>query len=106
MMAIAAALLRNFIDARVVPLNTLLSSVDSGKPIDPTVLLIPNLFVRGGGKTVPAWKMQQAYDLLLQRSVSGKLSVVYVESMDGLKEGFGMVFGQHLEGHYEVSAGV
>lgn len=105
MMAIAAALMRNFIDARVVPLNTLLQAVDTGKAPDPTVLLIPNLFVRGGGKTVPAWKMQQAYDLLLQRMVAGKLSVVYVEDMEALKTNFGSVFKQHLDSHYDLSTG-
>lgn len=105
MMAIAAALLRNFIDARVVPLNTLLQILESNDPFEPTVLLVPNLYVRGGGRTLPAWKMQRAYDLLLQRRVSGRLSVVYVESMAALKSEFGLVFAQHLEDHYDVASG-
>lgn len=105
MMAIAAALLRNFIDARVVPLNTLLQAIESNTVIDPTVLLIPNLYAKGAGRSMPAWKVQQTYDLLLQRRVSGKLSVVYVDKMKEMELEFGSVFGQHMVDHYDIATG-
>lgn len=101
-MAICAALMRNFIDARVRPLNTLLSDEDSGDFYDPTVLLVPNAFVQTVGKSMPAWKTQTFYDVLLRRMAQNKPTVLAVESMDGLAQAYGATFAQHLLTHYEV----
>lgn len=95
--AIAAALLRNFIDARVIPLNTLIDQQVAGEAQSPTVLLVPNLFMIATGK-VPAWRLQIAYDILLERSVQGKSSVVYVESLSGLTSVYGQPFADFLQG--------
>lgn len=103
MMAIAAALLRNFIDARVIPLNTLISACEKGDPPDPTVLLIPNLYVWSEGKALPAWKIQSVYDLLLQRLTMGKPVVAYVEELAPMEKSYGQVFAQHLADHYRRS---
>lgn len=90
--AIAAALIRNFIDARVIPLNRLLEMHNEGQVPMPTVLLIPNLYVSAVGTGIPAWRIQVAYDLLLQRSVKNKSSVVCIEEMGSL----GMAYGAHF----------
>lgn len=103
MMAMAGALLRNYIDARVVPLNTLLTSIEKGYPLDPTVMLIPNLFVKYGGKTLPSWQMQQVYDLLLQRHVAQRPTVLYVEDLNALEIAYGQVLAQHIRDNYTVS---
>lgn len=102
-MAICGALVRNFIDARVVPLNTLLMDLDNSVVPDPTVLVIPNLYVAQVGKAFPAWKIQQVYDLLLQRFTSSRPTVVSVESMAGLESAYGSAFAEHLKSHYKVS---
>lgn len=99
-MAICGALVRNFIDARVVPLNTLLDSMESSVVPDPTVLIVPNLFVQQVGKALPAWKIQQVYDLLLSRFTSNKPTVVAVESLAGLQQSYGLAFAQHLQSNY------
>jgi hypothetical protein len=100
--AIAAALIRNFIDARVIPLNSVLDAKENGDMPSPTVLLIPNLFVAATSKNIPAWKVQTVYDLLLQRSVQNKQSIVYVESMEGLKIAYGAPFADFLLSFKEV----
>lgn len=101
--AIAAALVRNYIDARVVPVNTLLDMVSNGSVISPTVLLIPNLFVQATTKTLPAWRVQTLYDLLLNRSTQGKPSVVYVENVIGLAAAYGNPFRDFLDGFCKVT---
>lgn len=105
MMAITAALLRNFIDARMLPLNSVLDDKEKGELDQPTVLVIPNLFLRSFGKSLPAWKVQILYDVLLGRLVANKPTVVYVEDMSALEKEYGQVFVQHLHGHYKLMKG-
>jgi hypothetical protein len=100
MMAIAGAFLRNFVDARVMSLTTVLDLKDMKALPDPTVMLIPNLFLRSVGKALPAWKVQIVYDILLHRLTSNKPTVVYVEDMVALAAEYGRVFADHLTKHY------
>lgn len=92
--AIAAALVRNFVDARVVPMNTLIEQREEG--LIPHVLLIPNLFVASTAKFFASWKIQGLYDTLLQRSAMNKPTVVYLESMNGLRETYGEPFAEFV----------
>jgi hypothetical protein len=95
--SIAAALVRNFVDARVIPLNTLIESTLNGStPPSPTVLIIPNLFVSAMGKNMPAWRVQAIYDLLLERSIKSKPTVAYVEDLTGLVALYGEPFHDFL----------
>lgn len=95
--SIAAALVRNYVDARVIPLNTLIeSTLDGGVPPMPTVLLIPNLYLSALGKAVPSWRVQVMYDLLLERSTKNKVTVVYVENLPGLIRMYGEPFHDFL----------
>lgn len=96
--AIAAALIRNFVDARVVSLNTLLIE----QP-DPTVLVCPNLYHRQhDGKPLAAHEIRTLYDLLLSRMAAGRQTVVFVESMGELVEKYGVLVGDLLSGYLEV----
>jgi hypothetical protein len=104
MMAMCGALLRNFIDARIMPLNTLLALQEKDVLPEPTVLFIPNLFLRSTGKSmgIPPWKIQVIYDVLLQRFTSGKPTVLFVEEMEGMAQAYGQVFADHLSSHYKL----
>lgn len=104
MMALTGAFLRQFIDAQLHSLNSIIDREQGTHPPDPTVLLIPNLYVRAYGKALPAWKIQSVYDLLLSRFTSGKLTVCYVESLAGLADSYGKVFADHLTAHYVTVA--
>lgn len=102
MMSMAAALLRNYVDARVVTVQSIISSIiDNEEPADPTVLLIPNLYVRG--QKAPEWKMSLVYDHLLSRFTAGKLTVVYVEDLKSMGQEYGQLFVQHLESNYQLA---
>lgn len=95
--SIAAALVRNYVDARVIPLNSLLDSTMNGNhPPSPTVLLVPNLFMSAMGKNIPAWRVQTMYDLLLERATKSKPTVVYIEDLKGLVGIYGEPFRDFL----------
>jgi hypothetical protein len=96
--AIAASLIRNYVDARVIPLNTLVEAITQGSVPSPTVLLIPNLYMKATVKNLPAWRVQAVYDLLLLRAARNKPTVVYVESLKGVVETYGQPFHDFLNG--------
>lgn len=98
-MAICGAFIRNFIDARVVTLSKLLEYAESGNVPDPTVMVIPNLYVASYGKTLPAWKVASVYDILISRWTANKPTIAVVESLPGLQQAYGLAFAQHLQ-HY------
>lgn len=102
--AICGALIRNYVDARVIPMNTLLEmhEAGAGEALVPSVVLIPNMFVATSGKGLPAWKVQILYDMLLARSTQSKQTVAYVEDFDGLTKLYGKPFADFLTGFTTV----
>lgn len=107
--AITGALIRNFIDARVVSVNQLVAASNSqGKNAveipDPTVLVIPNLFVSSHGKAMTSWQIQSLYDILLGRLTANRPTVAYVESLAGVADAYGVVFAEHLTTHFTQSS--
>lgn len=100
--AIAAVFLRNHLDARIMSVNTMLDDHDKQQP---TVALIPNLYVRGQGQALPPWKQSALYDILLQRKAAGLLTLGYVEDMQALKKDYGTVFERHLRNNYVLLGG-
>ncbi len=94
---IAAALIRNFIDARVIPVNTLLDLRKEGTLPVPTVLLIPNFYLEVLNRSTPAWQLQALYDILLNRAIRSKPTVIYVENLDKLAKVYGAPFRDFLD---------
>jgi len=104
MMSMAAALIRNFKDARLVTVNTIVDAHDDKVEIpDPSIMFIPNLYVRQGGKSLPSWKAQIIYDVLLDRLASSKPVVAYVEDLEAMGKEYGNSFVQHFKAHYTIS---
>ena len=79
-MAMAGALVRNFVDARVRTVEQLLDS-----PVDATVMLCPNFHLLGD-KAMPQWRAQKLYDMLLDRYQRDLPSVVWSESPENIKD--------------------
>jgi hypothetical protein len=98
--AICGALIRNFIDARIITLNTVIENMDTGDIPNPTVLIMPNLFVEMHGKGLTSWQTQGMYDVFLARYSSRRPSIMYVQSMEKLEKAYGSVFAGHLNTHY------
>lgn len=110
MMALCGALVRNFIDARLVTLGNLVPMKESKEPavdpLEPTVLLVPNLHVKThGGKPLTAWQIQILYDALISRMTIGKQTVVFVESLEGLGNDYGILFKELLLNNYKQIKG-
>ena len=102
-MYIAGALLRNYIDAVVVPLASLL---EGEVVVDPTVLIVPNFYSNLGElKAPPAWKLQQIYDLLMSRLSSGKQTVLGVTGMQDMTNTYGNLLSSHIHATYFGVAG-
>lgn len=104
MWAMCAALLRNYVDARVVSMRTIWDTADKGEEIpDPTVLLIPNFYVDfSGGKPSTNWQVQILHDVLTQRMIEKKITILYVQSFKGLRECFGEGISSFLEAHWHI----
>lgn len=98
-MAIAGALVRNFIDARVVTLTSLLDATENHEVPEPTVMVIPNLYMKSYGKTLPAWKVSAVYDVLVSRWTANKPTVMALECLKGLEQSYGLAFAEHLNNY-------
>jgi hypothetical protein len=86
-MAMAAALVRNYIHARVVSLSDFLDQ--DNDPMDGTVLFIPNFYQKADGKPLTSWQIQVLYDRLTKRFLGGKMTVVYVEDLPQMTKQYG-----------------
>ena len=105
MVAITSCLVRNFIDARLMTIGTLLGMMTSGDDPNCTCLLLSNFFLskaEGGG--VSAWQIPVMLDLLLARKLAGQQTVIYVSDMAKLKKEYGAAFGRLIESQYKIVA--
>jgi hypothetical protein len=93
-MAIAGALVRNFVDARV---RTAQQVMDD--PVQATVLLVPNLHTLES-KDLPAWKAEKLYDQLLDRFRQDLPTVVWVHSLQAVKADLGVAMYDLLCGFH------
>lgn len=101
-MSICGALLRNFIDARLVQVNTLTDQSKKDELPNPTVMIIQNLYIHTTGKAMTSWQIQTIYDILISRMTANRPTVMYVESMSSLASAYGPVFHDHLVTNYIV----
>lgn len=103
MMALGAALLRNYIDARVVPITDLVEAgTDMSSVPSPTVMLVPNFFIPSGGKPLAGWNIQALHSILLSRFAAGKQTVLYVRDMPELLKVYGQGIHDHIQAHYTI----
>ncbi len=94
--SICGALVRNFIDARVVTLTTVLDCAEAYNTPDPTVLIVPNFYMSSYGKTLPSWKVAVIYDVLLQRAAENKPTILAMDSFAAMKQSYGSSIASHL----------
>lgn len=101
MMAIAGVCLRNYIDARMMPVQEVLTRLKNDTMPQPTVLLIPNFSLeKKDGGDIPQWQVSSLLGLLYTRLARGLKTVVYISSMESLGLFYGESFKKHVEAHY------
>lgn len=104
MMAMTAACLRNFIDARFATVQSLLMTMKSGGQVGGHVLFIPNFYMdrQSAGDAVATWQRGQLLDLLYTRQSAGDYTVVYVGNMDTLEKDYGKQIAEYLSANFDI----
>lgn len=77
MQHMAAALIRNFNNARVINLHRLLTEPNVDEECK--ILFIPNLHPKTHGKNLSSWQMGLIFDLLTARLCKGDSTVLFIE---------------------------
>lgn len=95
-MLMTGALIRNFVDARVITLDVLLGLSEGDHAPDPTVMVVPNFFQRSYGKTLPAWKVSLLYDILLKRKAGDRQTILVIEEADAMAAAYGPAIREHV----------
>jgi len=95
MSAVAAACVRNYINAQVMNVNDVIRETQAGTMPMPTVLLIPNFYI-GSDNDIPKWRSGALLDMLYSRKQEGLQTFLYVRSMNGLEADYGDTFVDHL----------
>ena len=100
MAAIAGALTRNFIFARLMTLNEfLMESANDGDIPDMSCLLVPNFFVEKGQ---PSWRTAALLDVLIARHTAGLQTVLYVADLIAMGKDYGNALPRHIEHLYQT----
>ena len=103
MSAIAGALVRNLIRARVMTLGAVLDLLAAGDHIEATCLLIPNFFTpKAEGGTIAPWQVSALYDLLVHRGSLGLQTVISVSSVADMSSEYGNAFAVLVRNSFKV----
>lgn len=103
MMAITGACMRNYIDARLMTVQDVLSRLKADNMPSPTVLLVPNFCLdKAEGGDIPSWQVSSLLGLLYGRMAKGLKTVLYCGSLAALEKSYGQPFREHIESHYTI----
>jgi hypothetical protein len=102
MAALAGALTRNFIRARMMTVNAFIDLVNDGDVPDMSCILIPNFHVeKAQGGSMPAWRVALLLDGLMQRHGEGLQTVLGVTGLDELGADYGAAMQRFLKSNYD-----
>lgn len=102
MSAMAGALLRNFIRARVMTVEELIDVLDKDGVPSHACVAIPNFYVEkslGGGKMAD-WRVGLLFDFLLQRRKLGLQTLLYVSDLKAMGSEWGPAFERYVKDHF------
>ena len=95
---IAAAILRNYHDAKVMPLRELFASSKKMEVPDVTALLIPDFY--RDGTTLMEWQISYLSSVVSSRHLKGKATVLYVEDLGLMGKAYGNMLYEHIREFY------
>lgn len=105
MTAITGVCLRNYTDARVMPVQEVVKRIKDHSIPSPTVLLIPNFCMdKANGGDVPSWEISSLMGLLLDRMGKGLKTLLYATSMGVIQKQYGDSFKALLESKFSVAS--
>lgn len=101
MMAMAGVCVRNFINAKVMTVQEVVTALKKESMPSPSVLLIPNFFIsKEQGGSLPAWQVSGLLGMLMNRQSEELQTVIYVEDLQAMAIQYGDVFAQHFKGNF------
>ena len=104
MMAIVGACLRNYLDARFIPLQTVLQLLKDEDMDNPSVVLVPNFcdVTAKDKKMVTSVQSSILLGWLYSRLSKNLKTVMYVGSMEAVIHSYGPTMWSHLKTHYTL----
>jgi len=103
MMALTAVCLRNFIDARLMTVQDVVTDYKNNTLVDPTILLIPNFFVsEEHGGFLASWDISNLMGLLISRLTAGHLTVIGISDLKSLEKEYGTLLSNHIKNNYSL----
>lgn len=104
MLAMTGVFLRNYTDARVMPVQDVLRLIKADDMPTCTVLLIPNFCMeKDNGGDIASWEVSSLMGLLLTRSNLGLKTILYVTNMTTLEKQYGSTMREHIEDKFAIS---
>lgn len=101
MQAITGALIRNFIDAKMMTLSKVVDLENAGG-VEATVLVIPNFCSSSKQTALTAWKAVMVSDLITARAAQGLPSIVYAPDLELVAQVYGPDVQALLNTKYEL----
>jgi hypothetical protein len=98
----AGALVRAFVDARVMTAQQVLDEVKEGGHPEATVLLVPNFFSRSEFGRFDTSRAAVLGDLLCHRAARGEQTVIHVDSPEECKLKLGPRVAALIAGHMQI----
>jgi hypothetical protein len=105
MMALGAVYIRNYISSKVYIVEELVRDAKEGTYHSSSykMILVPNFCLsKKDSGTLPSWQSGLLLGVLTKRLTQDKRTVLYVSSMEALKELYGMAFYKHVSEHYVI----
>lgn len=103
MAAIVGACLRNYVDARFMTVQQVLSRLKSDTMPSPTVVLVPNFcLAKEDTNNVAPWEAASILGWLYSRLAKNLKTVLYASDMKTVTEVYGSSMTKHLSAHYKI----
>ncbi len=106
MSAMVGCAMRNYIQARIITLQSLLNDMKSGDTPNEELLFISNFCLpKNQGGAIAVWQIPLLVGLLYDRFSKKKHTVVYVSSIEDLRGIYGDTIAQHIKNNFTLIKG-
>lgn len=102
MSAMVGCALRNYIQARLVTIQTIISELKDGVVPDEDLLCISNFCLpKAQGGAIPSWQLPIIIGMLYDRYIQQKQTILYVSSLGDIKSQYGVVIHKHIISYFD-----
>jgi hypothetical protein len=106
MMAIAGALTRNYVEAKVMSVQELIQSVKDDSVPTSTCILVPNFYLpKDQGGSIPDWQVSMLMAVLMERFAMGLQTVLYIQDLKKMERDYGRPMVEFVRDHLYIVEG-